>query len=165
MEILDVIDEHDKVIGKMAHKDIDTKLLPHRIVHVLIFNESGEMLLQKRSAKKHFCPLHWSTAVGGHVQSGEEYEKAALREFEEELGVNVPIKFLFKTKYYDPRGFFMFLGIFKAVYSGPFELNKEEVESVDWFSKDELISMINRGDLFHPELKSLLKNHAKEIFK
>lgn len=173
VEILDVIDEDDKVIGTMAHADINKKLLPHRIVHVLIFDKKGNMLLQMRSAKKSFCPLHWSTAVGGHVQSGESYEEAALREFEEELGVKVPIHFMFKTRYDDPRGFFMMLGIFKATYEGEFKLNPDEVESVKYFSKKELESMIARGELFHPELKFLietqlkflLENHSEEIFE
>lgn len=172
MEILDVIDENDKVIGKMAHADINKKLLSHRIVHILIFDKKGNMLLQKRSAKKSFCPLHWSTAVGGHVQSGENYEEAALRECEEELGVKVPIKFMFKTRYEDLRGFFMILGIFKAVYEGEFKLNEDEVESVNYFSRKQLESMLAEGELFHPELKFLLEtqlkflleNHADEIF-
>jgi isopentenyldiphosphate isomerase len=164
MEILDVIDEEDNVIGQMAHADINTKLLPHRIVHVLIFNKEGKMLLQKRSATKSFCPHHFSTAVGGHVQSKESYEEAAYREFEEELGVRVPINFMFKTKYLDPRNFFMSLGIFSAVYDGDFEINKDEVESVEYFSRDELDSMIANGELFHPELKFLLEKYSKEIF-
>ena len=165
MEILDIINEQDQVIGQMNHADIDKKLLPHRIVHVLIFDSKGNMLLQKRSAKKSFCPLHWSTAVGGHVQAGENYEEAALREFEEELGVKVPINFMFKTRYEDPRGFFMLLGIFKVIYEGNFLLNSEEVESIDYFSHDELNIMLENGELFHPELKFLLKNYSKEIFQ
>jgi isopentenyl-diphosphate delta-isomerase type 1 len=164
MEMLDVIDEKDNVVGQMAHADINKKLLPHRIVHVLIFNKKGNMLLQKRSANKSFCPLHWSTAVGGHVQSGENYKEAAQREFVEELGVIVPVKFMFKIKYQDPRGFFMLLGIFKATYEGKFEINTQEVESVKYFSKKELESMIANGELFHPELKFLLEKHEKEIF-
>lgn len=163
MELLDVIDEQDNVIGQMNHSDIDKKLLPHRIVHVLIFDKEGNMLLQKRSMKKSFCPGYWSTAVGGHVQSGETYEVAALREFEEELGVKVKIDFLFKTKYYDPRGFFMILGIFKTTYEGDFKLNPEEVESVNYFSRKKLNEMIERGELFHPELKFLLVKHSEDI--
>src|SRR3990167_3639738 len=50
--------------------------LSYRIVHILLFNEKGEMALQMRSSHKKFCPNHLSTAVGGHVQTGETYEQA-----------------------------------------------------------------------------------------
>lgn len=159
MEILDVVDEEDNVIGQMAHEDIDKKLLPHRIVHVLIFDGEGKMVLQKRSANKSFCPLHWSTAVGGHVQSGEDYEDAAMREFKEELGVDAPVEFMFKAKYDDPRGFFMLLSIFKAKFDGSFNVNPEEVECVKSFSIRDMLDMIERGEPFHPELKFLLKEY------
>jgi isopentenyldiphosphate isomerase len=159
MEFNDVVDENDCVVGKISHDELYVELLPHRIVHILIFDDEGKMVLQKRSAKKSFCPLHWSTAVGGHVQSGESYEEAAVREFQEELGVNVPISFMFNTRYDDPRGFFKFLGVFKVKFNGSFDLNPEEVESVEAFSMDEIKSMIEKGGSFHPELKFLIERY------
>ena len=86
MEFLDVVDDNDEIIAHASITDIYNKKLPHRIVHVLIFNDKGEMALQKRSKHKSFCPNYWSTAVGGHVQQNESYLKAAKREFREELG-------------------------------------------------------------------------------
>ena len=163
MEFNDVVNEKDEVVGRVAHKELYTILAPHRIVHVLLFDENDKLILQKRSKHKSFCPLHWSTSVGGHVNSGETYEKAALREFKEELGVVVPIEFLFKTRYDDPRGFFKFLGIFKAKYTGSFDLNTEEVESVSSFDLSEIIMMIKEGEPFHPELKFLFENHLNFI--
>jgi isopentenyl-diphosphate delta-isomerase len=164
MEFNDVVNDKDEVIGTASHKEIYENKLPHRIVHVLIFNSKGEMLLQKRSATKSFCPNHWCTAAGGHVQSSESYEEAAIRELEEELGISAPVKFMFKTKYYRSADFFKFLEIFKAVCEGPFEINTDEVESVKWFSKEKLNEEIANGGLFHPELKFLLQNYADEIF-
>src|SRR3989338_2368529 len=96
-ELMDFVNEKDEVIGKALQKDIYGKLLTHRIVHVLIFNDKGEMALQLRSKNKNFVPDHWSTSAGGHVQSGETYEQAALRECEEELGIKLKMQFLFKN--------------------------------------------------------------------
>jgi isopentenyldiphosphate isomerase len=159
MEFLDVVDEEDKVVGKAERNDIYERKLPHRIVHVLIFNERGEMALQKRSATVSFCPSHWSTAVGGHVMSGESYHQAALREFDEELGLTVPISFAFKDEYKAQNGAKKFISTFKATYGGPFDIDTDAVERVDFFSLDDMHDMIREGETFHPELLFLLEEH------
>ena len=81
MEFLDVVNENDEVVGKASKKEIYEKSLTHRIVHVFVFNDKGEMVLQVRSKDSPFCPLYWDTAASGHVQSGESYEEAAFKEF------------------------------------------------------------------------------------
>jgi isopentenyldiphosphate isomerase len=161
MEFLDVVNKNDEVIGKASRKEVYEKLLNHRIVHVIIFNDKGEMVLQLRSRHKSFCPNYWSTPVGGHVRSGESYEKAALREFEEELGAKPEIKFLCKDLYEDAMGLKKFLCIFRVVYDGPFKVNPREVERLECFSLDKIQDMINSDKKFHPELLFLLRNHFK----
>lgn len=157
MEFLDIVDEHDAVVGRASHGDIYANKHAHRIVHVLLYNKRGEMALQMRSRQKSFCPLHWSTAVGGHVQSGETYEQAALREFEEELGTTAELRHLRKDRYADHRGITKFLTTYTAQYEGPFEVNPEEVDRIEFFSRDKLRQMVADGEKFHPELLFLLE--------
>ncbi|TKB23993.1 NUDIX domain-containing protein [Desulfopila sp. IMCC35006] len=87
-EIFDIVDEHDKVTGQASRQEVhnDPSLI-HRVVHVLVFNPAGELFLQKRSPFKDVHPGKWDTSVGGHVEAGESYEHAALREMKEELGI------------------------------------------------------------------------------
>lgn len=160
-EFLDIVNEKDEIIGKASQKDIYEKHFQHRIVHILIFNKKEEMALQLRSKKKNFTPEHWSTSAGGHVQSGETYEQAASRELEEELGIKTKLKFLFKDLYDDRSrlGMKKFLGVFRTVYEGPFKINPDEVEKIEFFSLDKIQKMINSKGKFHPELLFLLKNH------
>lgn len=157
-EFLDIVDANDQVIGKATRDDIYKKSLCHRIVHVLIFDEQGNLALQLRSKKVSFCPSHWSTTVGGHVQTGESYEEGALREFKEELGTTNPLEF-FSKDWYEANGLRKFLTTYKTVYSGPFNPNPDDVERVDFFSADEIKDMIDRGEKFHPELLFLLKKY------
>ena len=159
MEFLDVVNDNDEVVGRASKKEIYEKKLQHRIVHILIFNDKGEMALQLRSKHKSFCPHHWSTPVGGHVQSGETYEEAALREFQEELGTTTGITFAYKDLYDDGRGLKKILVTFKTNFNGPFNINPKEVERVEFFSLDEIQEMIDSGENFHPELLFLLKRH------
>ena len=159
MEFLDIVDDQDEVIAYASIRDIYFKKLPHRIVHVFIFNDKDELALQKRSINKDFCPSHWSTAVGGHVQQKESYLEAAKREFKEELGTTAELEEFKKDVYIKPNGPKKFLTTFKAKFNGPFNENPEEVERVDFFSLEKIQEMVNSGEKFHPELLFLLKKH------
>ncbi|HUC38694.1 MAG TPA: NUDIX domain-containing protein [Candidatus Acidoferrum sp.] len=86
-EILDVVDSNDNVVGKTSRNDIYARKLTHRIVHVFVINDAGDIYFQKRSDTVSYMPGAWCTSAGGHVLSGEDYENAARRELEEELGI------------------------------------------------------------------------------
>lgn len=160
MEYIDIINEKDEVIDSVRYDEIYEKLLPHRIVHILVFNDRGELLLQKRSENKSFLPLFWVTSAGGHVQSGESYKRGAMREMEEELGLVEDLKFLEKDRYDDPRGFFKFLTTFKVINNGPFDYDPEEVDSVKFFSVKDVKELVYSGEKFHPELLFVLNKYV-----
>ena len=85
MELLDVVDENNDLTGIQENKDIiHEKGLLHREIAVFIQNEKGEFLIQKRYANKQQAPNKWCLTTG-HVELGEEYDKAAVREVKEEL--------------------------------------------------------------------------------
>ncbi len=161
MEFLDIVDDNDNVIGREEYSQVYKKNLTHRIAHIIIFNNKGEMALQMRSAEKRFCPGHWCTSAGGHVHSGESYNDAALRETEEELGVRAKMKFLAKDVYISTVVPKKFLATFTARHNGPFNPNPKEVERVEFFSMDEIWRMIREGEKFHPELIFILNKHFK----
>jgi len=159
MELLDIVNDKNEVIGHAEREEIYRKKLPHRIVHVLIFDDQGKMALHKRSNSVSFCPNHWSTPVGGHVLSGETYKQAALREYKEELGINSPVEFAFEDVYDDGIRPKKFLQTFKTLYNGPFNINPKAVQEIRFFTLDEIKEMIKNKELFHPELLFLLKKH------
>lgn len=159
MEFLDVVNENDEIIGKASKKEVYEKQLLHRIVHVFVFNDKGEMALQLQSIHKTFCPRHWGTTAGGHVRTGEIYEEAALRELEEESGVRLKIDFAYKDLYNVSDDFRKILVTFKGIFNGPFDTNPDEVERVEFFTLDKIQEMIDNGEKFHPELLFLLRKH------
>ena len=88
-EPFDIVDESDLVIGTASRNEVHGNPdLIHRVAHVLVFNSSGQLYLQKRAESKDVQPGKWDTSVGGHVDSGERYEQAAVREMGEELGIS-----------------------------------------------------------------------------
>ena len=91
-EIFDVADEADNTIGQASRAEVHEKNLIHRAVHILVFNKKRDCLLQKRSHLKDRHPGVWDSSAAGHLDAGEDYETAARRELQEELGItNTPL--------------------------------------------------------------------------
>ena len=92
MELLDVLDEEGNLTGNKEDKDIiHEKGLWHREVCVLIRYRKGEYLIQKRAATKKQAPNKWGMTAG-HVDAGEDFEEAMIREIREELGIEVALE-------------------------------------------------------------------------
>jgi len=80
-----------------------TEILP--AVSAIIFNEQGDVLLQRRKDTGKWC------IISGHVEFGESIEQAIVREIQEELGVPSSVKRLigvysspaYTTYYYPDR--------------------------------------------------------------
>lgn len=159
-EYLDIVDDTDNVISRALYQDVYKNISTHRIIHILIFNTRGELLLQKRSKHKKAHPLHWSTSIGGHVRSGETYREAAMREAKEELGIEPIIENKYKDVFVNDKGHKKFLVTFVSFDRGySFSLDPQEVELVEYKSLPEIKKMIDAGELFHPELLFLLHHH------
>ena len=63
----------------------------HLQVHVCIFNEQGEMLIQQRQTTKRWYAGLWDYSVGGSAVAGDTSLAAAERETLEELGLRVSL--------------------------------------------------------------------------
>lgn len=95
-ELFDVVNAHDEVIGQERRAEVHARGLLHRAVSVFVFNSSGQLLLQLRTATKDEYPLCWTSSCSGHLDAGEDYDTAAVRELQEELGLTTPIERLGK---------------------------------------------------------------------
>jgi 8-oxo-dGTP pyrophosphatase MutT (NUDIX family) len=86
-ELLDVVDEHDEVVGRLPRGEVYARGLRHRCVFVLARDAEDRIFVHRRTATKLAFPSLYDMFVGGVVGAGESYDAAALREAEEELGV------------------------------------------------------------------------------
>ncbi len=87
-ERFDVCDETGRPTGITAPRWLCHLLgLRHRAVHVLLLAPNGLFVLQVRSPNKAEWPGLVDVSVGGHLRAGQDYEAAAWREMEEELGI------------------------------------------------------------------------------
>lgn len=86
-ELLDVVTDEDAVVSQAMRSTVHQQGLLHRGVHVFLFNEKGEMLIQKRSADRSNSPSLRDCSVSEHVKAGESYLDAAVRGLQEEMGL------------------------------------------------------------------------------
>ena len=87
-EVFDVVDANDEVTGQATRHQVHSEGLIHRAIHIFVLNPAGELFLQKRSHLKDVHPGAWDSSAAGHLDSGEDYDVAAVRELEEELGIS-----------------------------------------------------------------------------
>jgi len=89
-ELVDLVNESDRVTGQASRREAHNHGWLHRAVHVLTFDPAGRLLLQKRAAGKQFNPGRWTSTASGHVTAGDSYDAAAAREVVEELQLSRP---------------------------------------------------------------------------
>lgn len=97
-----LIDNEDNCIGPISKREchdnlrIKNERILHRAFSVFLFNNSGKLLLQQRSAEKITFPLYWTNTCCSHpLYTDSELEekdnlgvkRAARRKLEHELGI------------------------------------------------------------------------------
>ncbi len=144
-EIFDVVNERDEIIGQRSRSEVHRLGLLHRAVHVLVFNSSGKVFLQQRSAQKDRQPGLWDSSASGHVDSGEEYDTCAIREVREEIGLiltGAPRR-LFKLPA-SPQTDQEHVWVYSCQAEGPFTLSPEEIQNGGWFTPQEVTAWTSR---------------------
>lgn len=155
MEYFDVLNENGEFTGEVETRECcHEKGLWHRAVYGFIFNQNEEVLLQKRSRTKKLWPGLWDITTGGHVLAGEFGEQALIRELKEELGIEIKqneIRYLVGSTSTNVKGnivnnhFNECYIITKEIDTEKIQLQKEEVEEIKWFSKQEILERINNN--------------------
>ncbi len=86
--LLDVVDENDEVVDLKPRHEIHREGLLHREIHVFMFDKNKNIFFQKKGLHKPSAGLFDAT-VAGHVNKGETYIEAAVRETAEETGITI----------------------------------------------------------------------------
>ncbi|GGT17810.1 NUDIX hydrolase [Streptomyces chromofuscus] len=139
-EILDVVDEQDRVIGRSPRGEVYARGLRHRCVFVQARDAEGRVFVHRRTPTKLVFPSLYDMFVGGVVGAGESYDDAALREAEEELGVSgLPRpSYLFKFLYDDGAGLSWWSAVYEVRCELPVSPQAEEVAWHDFLPEEEV---------------------------
>ncbi|GAB4543086.1 MAG: NUDIX domain-containing protein [Thermodesulfovibrionia bacterium] len=165
-ELLEVVDGDGKIISVLPRSEIHgNPSLIHRVVHVLVFDSRGGLILQKRSMNKDVAKGKWDTSVGGHVNLGETIDEAVMREMREELGItDSSPKFLYSYIHSNPYETEL-VYTYTCIYDGEINFNTEEIDEVRSWRLEEIEERLNQG-IFSENFKhewAFVKRHIKTI--
>jgi isopentenyl-diphosphate delta-isomerase len=131
MEQVILVDEFDNDLGVMekilAHKNA----LLHRAFSVFVFNEKGQLLLQRRALTKYHSPGLWTNTCCSHPRPNEITYDAANRRLKEEMGFECELayqfNFVYKAELDQGLTEHEFDHVFFGIYNGAVNPNAEEV--------------------------------------
>ena len=163
-EILDVVDSEDLIIGKASRVQVHSDRLMHRSGHILAFNSTGSLFLQKRSMIKGESPGLWDSSAAGHVESGEDYLNCAKRELEEELSLSdvqldeiMAIPAQIKTLWEHVR-------VYKCVTDGKVCIDKNEISEGRYFELSEAKTLMQLNpDIFTSTFNHIYVNYISKL--
>lgn len=145
MEILDLYDENRIKTGKTYIRGEQMPDDTYRlIVHLLIFDDWGNLLIQKRQKSKSMANL-WDITCGGAASAGETSKEAIARELKEELGISLDftnIRPILTANF--KHGFDDFYLVRKNINLDEVSLQEEEVAACKWASFDEVMDLMER---------------------
>ncbi len=159
MELWDLYNIDGKKIGKthIRGEKVPTDCY-HIVVHILIKNSRGELLIQKRSKNKESAPGEWAF-TGGSATIGETSLEAALRELEEETGIEIESLEFHKRLIHHRCFADIWFGYFDVDVE-KLEFQEEEVSALAFESIESIKKMIKDGNFHRYE-----DEYLREVFK
>ena len=141
MELVDVVDAHDRPVAVAPRAEVRARNLRHRVVFVIVDGSDGRILVHRRAERKDVWPGWWDCAVGGVVAAGETYAEAAERELGEELGLaGQPAEVgggAYRDDDVDVVG-----RVYRLTHDGPFSFADGEIVEARFVTRAELDAML-----------------------
>lgn len=143
-ELLPVVNEAGEVIGRATRGEChDGRKLLHPVVHLHLFDSAGRLYLQRRPLWKEIQPGKWDTAVGGHIDYGEEVAVALKREVREELGITDCEPRFLQSYLFESEREMELVYVYSAVYDGAV-VPSDELDGGRFWTIDEIKAAIGK---------------------
>ncbi len=160
-EILDVVDDHDQVIGQMERTALRAQGGHNfRVINALIVNSLGQIWIPRRTADKAYAPNALDLSVGGHVMAGETYDECFARETLEETGLDVstlPHRILgYLTPPKDGVNAFMY--VYEILADDVPNFNPSDFSEFFWLTPQAILDRLAQGDIGKGDLPIIIKH-------
>ena len=150
-----LVDKMGEVIGSVMRSEAhgNPELL-HPVVHCLVLDRHGRLLLQLRAKDKDIQPGKWDTSVGGHVAFGESVQAAVHRELLEEIGLDShrhPLTFLCRYEMSNEIESEL-VHTYRCLCDGPFERQESEIDDLRFWAIAQIEAALGTG-VFTPNFE------------
>jgi len=159
-EYLDLVNARDEIIGKKLRSEIYSEGLSNfRVVNAFLVNSKGQLWIPRRSPNKRLFPSSLDMSMGGHVESGEQYEQAFKRELTEELNMDADEICWKLLGYLTPQvdSVSAFMKVYEISTDVTPQYNHQDFTESFWFFPAELLRRIEAGDPSKSDLPILIR--------
>ena len=133
-----LVDRTGREIGTQEKMQAHREGKLHSAFSVFIFNDVGELLLQKRAHTKYHSGGLWTNTCCSHPRPGETYPLAAKRRLDEEMGFDCELTELFSFIYHTQLDNDLFEHeldyVFVGHYNGQPTSDPSEVDDWKWMN-------------------------------
>ena len=163
MEQVILVDSNDNEIGTMEKMEAHRKGLLHRAFSILLFDQSGKTLIQKRAHGKYHSSGLWTNTCCSHPLPGESLEMATRRRLKEEMGIDLQPafshSFIYKAKLDKNLIEHEYDHVFVGTFDGAPQINKQEVEDWKYVDLNWLRQDMERHPSLYTEWFKLIVSH------
>lgn len=164
-DLVVLVDQNDRELGTMPKLEAHKKGLLHRAISVILFNNKGEMLLQRRALNKYHSGGLWSNTCCSHPYPNENINHAAQRRLKEEMGIvaelDLDFSFIYKCDLNNGLVEHEYDHVFVGNYANPPKINTDEVSEWKYMKLEEIRSDIIINPDLYTEWFKLLINKIK----
>ncbi len=167
MENIALVSAEDIITGYAPKMHVHQQGLLHRAFSIVIYNDEGEMLIQKRASSKYHSGELWTNACCSHLVEEKDFEEYMHERLKHEMGFDCELKFSFKFHYIANFENGLTENEIDHVYTGKWNgtphPDPTEADDYRWMSIEEISENIAK----HPEnftywfKEIILRLHAK----
>lgn len=146
-EMLDIVDEHDNVIGREQREVVIRETgFCFRTVNIFLKNSENKLWIPRRSPQKSIFPSGLDVSAGGFVQSGESYEMALARELKEELNLELSTVTYQLIGYLDPQKYDVssFMKVYEVQHDNSPQFNRNDFVEGIWLLPNDVLNRISK---------------------
>ena len=163
-----LVDNNDNQIGLMPKLEAHEKGVLHRAFSVFIFNNHGELMLQRRALTKYHSPGLWTNTCCSHQRDGETNIISGKRRLNEEMGFDTELfektSFIYKAKFDNGLTEHEFDHVLVGSYNCSPIINSTEVDSWKWMSMENIKKDIkDHPDNYTAWFKIIFEKYYKYI--
>ena len=165
-----LVDDSNNQVGLMPKMEAHLKGVLHRAFSVIIFNNNGEVMLQKRASTKYHTPSLWSNTCCSHQRENEDNISAGKRRLKEEMSFITQLydfeSFIYKVSFSNGLIEHEFDHILVGIYNGLPNINLDEVDEWKWISIDELVNdMKDNSEKYTAWFKIIINKYSQSLKK